>query len=213
VKPRFMRTLGMLSATALVVLLPACTSRGTPAAQGGSPFPSGDATSAAPPSEDPSALPSTDGGSPAPGSPVARACAAADLRLTQLPGGDAAGGTVVVAITLTNKSGHACSMDGYPAFALAAGGTAQPVSIQHGGQGIPTLNAPPAAVTLTPAGQAGFLLVFLNRPQSASGSCTTATTMRLTVRGATVTGPVQISLCGSALKVSPYVSRAKLAPV
>jgi hypothetical protein len=47
--------------------------------------------------------------------------------------------------------------------------------------------------------------VFLNRPTTGDGSCSPATTMNLSVGTGRISGPVQISLCGSPLNVSPYV--------
>ena len=71
----------------------------------------------------------------------------------------------------------------------------------------------PAAttVTLAPAAGAGFLLAYLNRPTSASGTCAAATSLALRRGSASVTGPVRISSCGPALRVSPYVPAAALA--
>jgi len=64
---------------------------------------------------------------------------------------------------------------------------------------------------LAPAAGAGFLLAYLNRPTSASGTCAAATSMALRRGSASVTGPVRISSCGPALRVSPYVPAAALA--
>jgi hypothetical protein len=127
-----------------------------------------------------------------------------------MPGGDAAGGTVVVAIGVTNKSRRACSVNGYPDFTLAGSGGQQPVTIEHSGLGIPALNAPPAPVTLNPAGKAGFAVQYLNRPTSGDGTCGAATQMSLAIGSARLTGPVQIAVCGSPIKVSAFVAASKL---
>jgi hypothetical protein len=149
-------------------------------------------------------------GSQSPGPATTPGCAAADLALAQLPGGEGASGTVLVSIGLTNRSGRACSINGYPAFTLAGSAGDQPVAIEHDGLGMPTFQMAPSPVTVNPSGRAGFMLAYLNRPSSESGSCTTATKMALRIGAAVVTGPVQISLCGEPLKVSPYVPADRL---
>jgi hypothetical protein len=146
-----------------------------------------------------------------PGGPGAgNACDASDLTLAQLPGGDAASGTVIVAIGLTNTSAKACTLNGYPVFTLTGGGHALPVTIQHGGMPVPPVNAPAQPVTVNPHARAGFLLVYQNRPASGGGSCSTATGMALKLGSATVNGDVQVSVCGQAVKVSPFVPGSKL---
>jgi hypothetical protein len=137
-------------------------------------------------------------------------CAAADLQMAQQPGGDAAGGRVVVAIALTNKSGSDCTVAGYPTFTLAGTSGAASVTVQHDGNGIPAFKTPVPPVNLAPSAKAGFLLAYLNRPTSGDGSCGAATTMSLSVGTGQVSGPVQISLCGSAVNVSPYVTAGQL---
>lgn len=136
-------------------------------------------------------------------------CAAGDLRLAQRPGSSAAGGTVVVAIGLTNASHHTCTVRGYPDLTVSGASGGVPATVRHGGD-FPTLNAPVTTVTVKPAARTGFLLAYLNRPTSASGSCTTATSMALRWGSASVTGPVRISVCGSALRISPYRTAAEL---
>jgi hypothetical protein len=65
-------------------------------------------------------------------------------------------------------------------------------------------------VDLKPAAKAGFLILYLNRPTTGDGSCHPATTMNLSVGGGRISGPVQISLCGSPLNASPFVPASKL---
>jgi hypothetical protein len=211
---RIARALGGLCAAGLaVVLATACSSKHTPSGQGDH-SPGADLTGSANAGESASADPTAPGGFPATGKPggagTTRACAAGDLTLAQLPDGDAAGGNVVVAISLTNKSSRACSVNGYPDFTLAGTSGSQPITIEHNGFGMPAFSAPPAPVTLSPAGKAGFLVAYLNRPKSGDGSCGAASRMSLTIGGAMLTGPVQISVCGEPFKVSPYVSPSNL---
>ncbi|MBO0870115.1 MAG: DUF4232 domain-containing protein, partial [Micromonosporaceae bacterium] len=132
-------------------------------------------------------------------------------KLAQLPGGDAASGTVIVAIQLTNTSAQPCQLNGYPTFTLAAGGRSLSATIQHGGMPIAPINEAPQPVTVKPATRAGFLLVYQNRPASGTGTCSTATTMSLKLGSATVSGGVQVLVCGPAMKVSPYVAGNRLA--
>ena len=200
---------GMCAAGLAAILAAACSSPRHPSAQDGTP-PEPSTTSTDPGQATTEPTPSTGEGTGKTGGPVGRACAAADLTLAQLPGGDAAGGTVIAPIGLTNKSGRACSLNGYPEFTLTGAGNNLPLAIQHGGINMPTFTAPPTAVTLNASGKAGFLVAYLNRPKDPSGSCGAATTMRLTVGGAAVSGPVQLSVCGEPFKVSPYVSPAQL---
>lgn len=151
---------------------------------------------------------SSAGGTSGGGTGGAAACAAGDLRLAQLPDSSAAGGTVVVAIGLTNITHRACTVRGYPDLTLSGSGGAVPATVQHGG-GFPALNAPVTTITVKPAARSGFLLAYLNRPTSASGSCTPATSMALRWGSASVTGPVRISVCGP-LRISPYRTGAAL---
>jgi hypothetical protein len=200
---------GLCTAGLAVVLATACSSK--PASPGqADPLPGSDSSSSAAPADSASAEPTAPAVGPATSKPAGgsttRACVAGDLTLAQLPGGDAAGGTVVVPIGLTNKSGRACSVNGYPDFTLAGTSGGQPAVIEHNGIGIPAFNAPPAPVMLNPAGKAGFLVAYLNRPASGDGSCGAATTMSLALGGTSVTGPVQIAVCGQPMKVSPYLT-------
>jgi hypothetical protein len=195
------------------VLATGCSSKSNPSGQA-NPTLGGDSSASATPGDTPSVdatLPNgtaTTGGTG--GDTTARACTAGDLTLGQMPGGDAAGGTVVVVIGLTNKSSHACSVNGYPDFTLTGSGGNQPITIEHSGLGIPALNTPPTPVTLSPAAKAGFAVQYLNRPTSGDGSCGSATQMSLAIGGTRLTGPVQIAVCGSPLKVSAYVSANRL---
>jgi Protein of unknown function (DUF4232) len=160
------------------------------------------------PTAAPTVAPTTGGGTGGPGAPAA--CAASDLALAQLPGGEGAAGTVIVSIGLTNRSGRACSLNGYPEFTLAGSAGDQQVAIEHDGLGMATFQAKPSPVTAAPSGRVGFLLAYINRPTGTSGSCTAATTMSLRVGAARVSGPVQVSVCGEPMKVSPFVSADKL---
>jgi hypothetical protein len=204
---------GLCAAGLAVVVAAGCSSKSTPPGQADRP-PGGDSSATAVPGDTPTAgaIPpdSTPTTGTTGGTTTTRACTASDLTLAQMPGGDAAGGTVVVAIGLTNKSGHACSVNGYPDFTLTGSTGNQPVTIEHSGLGIPALNAPPVPVTLNPAAKAGFAVQYLNRPTSGDGSCGAATQMSLAIGGTRLTGPVQIAVCGSPLKVSPYVAGSKL---
>ena len=192
-----------------VALLAACSShRDAPDQAGASPGSASPGATAPGDQSLGSAAPSGPGQGAAPqgGSP----CTANDFALAQLPGGDAASGTVIVAIGLTSKSGRACVLNGYPDFTLSGGGHTLPVTIQHGGLPVPPINAAPQPVIVNSGARAGFQLVYQNRPTSGTGSCSAATQMTLKLGGATVTGPVQVSVCGPAVKVSPYVPGSKL---
>jgi hypothetical protein len=139
------------------------------------------------------------------------ACTHNDLSLAQLPGSDGAGGTVIVAIGLHNISSHACTLEGYPSFTLvgrtagSTGDTEEPVTVQRGGPGPPGFALPARQTVVPPAGKAGFLLAYANRPNSGGASCAQATAMRLAADMGTATGPVNLSVCGQPIRVSPYL--------
>jgi hypothetical protein len=150
------------------------------------------------------------GGPVVTGAPVSRLCTANDLRMGQQPGGDGAGGQVVVAVAFTNTSSSNCTLSGYPDFSLTGDHGAVAAPVAHDGKGVPAFKTPVAPVDLAPKAAAGFLVIFLNRPTSGDGSCGSATTMSVSVSGGKLTGPVQISLCGSPLNVSPFVPASQL---
>jgi hypothetical protein len=222
---RIARAAGGLAAAGLALMLATACSHHPTATTAAGPSPS-QAEPGAPTSAPgdpgstgaPSAAPSGGGagggggnGGVVSGNPTTRLCKAGDLAMTQQPGGDAAGGKVVVAIALTNKSGSDCSIEGFPVFTLAGAGGTESVTVQHDGKGIPAFKIPAPPVNLKPGAKAGFLVLFLNRPTTGAGSCSAATTMNLSVGGGRISGPVQISLCGSPLNVSPYVPSSALA--
>ncbi len=114
---------GLIAGTAGILLLGACGSESTPVAQSSSASPS----SSAP---DTSAAPSASSSSPAPASQPAQApapapkndglCKAGDVKLS-IANGDAAAGTVYRKLVITNASGHACTIQGFPGVSYVTG--------------------------------------------------------------------------------------------
>jgi hypothetical protein len=157
----------------------------------------------------------------APAGPSARpgvvtGCEGSALSLKQLPNGNGATGTIVVAISITNTSTTSCTLKGYPDFTLTGrtpGLTTDkpaPVSIKPGHlHGLVAYAHAPTQVTVAPGGTAGFLDAFSNVPQG-KGECSAATRMNLKLGTSTATGPVQLAVCGAPMQVSPFVPASEL---
>ncbi|MEV6905370.1 DUF4232 domain-containing protein [Amycolatopsis sp. NPDC051071] len=114
---------GLIAGTAGLLLLSACGSESTPVAQ---------SSSASPPSSAPetSPAPSASPSSPAPVSQPAQVpapppkadglCKAGDVKIS-VANGDAAAGTVYRKLVITNSSGHACTIQGFPGVSYVTG--------------------------------------------------------------------------------------------
>jgi hypothetical protein len=144
------------------------------------------------------------------------ACTSTGFTLKQVPGGNGAAGTIVVAISITNSGGSTCVLNGYPDFTLTGRTTGsstdkpEPVTIKPGHLGgLPAFGHIPTTVTVAPGGTSGFLLSYGNVPQGRS-DCAAATRMNLKIGSGTVTGPVQVAVCGEDMQVSPFVIPSEL---
>ncbi|ANN21313.1 hypothetical protein SD37_40905 [Amycolatopsis orientalis] len=114
---------GLIAGTAGLLLLSACGSESTPVAQSSSATPSSSAA-------DTSAAPSATSSSPAPAQQPAQGsgpapkddglCKAGDVKLS-VADGDAAAGTVYRKLVITNSSGHACTIQGFPGISYVTG--------------------------------------------------------------------------------------------
>lgn len=160
----------------------------------------------------------TGGTGPAGGAaPVAAtSCAAGTLSLGQAPATNGAARQVVVAIRIVNHASGPCTISGYPAFLLTARASsgkdiAEPVVERHGSSGSLAFGDPVRTVTIPAGGFSGFLIQFSQVPYG-DGGCVRATKLRLTLPGtrASVTGPVQIDVCGEPVLVSPFLPSARL---
>ncbi|SFG65879.1 Protein of unknown function [Amycolatopsis regifaucium] len=114
---------GLIAGTAGLLLISACGSETAPVAQSSSAPPSSSApdTSAAPsvsPSSSASAPQPAQGGEPAPKNDGL--CKAGDVKLAVV-GGDGAAGTVYRQLVITNTSGHACTIQGFPGISYVTG--------------------------------------------------------------------------------------------
>ncbi|WP_409489343.1 DUF4232 domain-containing protein [Amycolatopsis sp. cmx-11-12] len=115
---------GLIAGTAGLLLLTACGSETAPAAQSSSTTPSSSAaeTSAAPSaSSSPAPAPApqpAQGSDPAPKNDGL--CKAGDVKLS-VANGDAAAGTVYRKLVITNSSGHACTIQGFPGVSYVTG--------------------------------------------------------------------------------------------
>jgi hypothetical protein len=152
-----------------------------------------------------------------PGGAGGQACSANALSLAQLPGQDGAAGTIVVKIRITNVSGRACVLGGYPNFRLTAPSASmgtdvnETISLVDGGLGGP-FATPPASLTLAPNGTAGFLVAYSNRTGTGAGGCDLASKLHLMLPGQSVAvvGPVQIQVCVPTMHVSAFLPGSQL---
>jgi hypothetical protein len=213
-------------AAVALVTLSACSSTASPKADGNLGNVGSATSSAASPSNTASATASapatgpTDQSSPPPTSGTSAAiakCTVGDLNVSQLPGNSGAAGTIVVAIQITNVSGHTCTVNGYPTFTLSHLGngadTNEPVQLKHGVFVAGAFGAPVKTINVPAGGHSGFVLGYSQVP-SGSGACAQANRMHLTLpdSGSTAAGSVNIPVCGSPMQVSPYVSPRELKP-
>jgi hypothetical protein len=206
--------------TLAIAALAACTAKAGPSATPPSPpGPSAAQGLGAQPSPSPSV--SASPSHPAPATTTAAAvgpCTASGLSLVQLPGDNGAAGTIVIAIQLTNTSGHRCTISGYPDFTVTFHSASmssdinEPVALQHGNLPGTAFNDPVTTVTLDPNGHSGFLLAYSNVPQDATKGCDAVTKMHLLPPGGSsrVVGSVQFQVCKPTLQISPYLPASRL---
>ncbi|WP_414936356.1 DUF4232 domain-containing protein [Amycolatopsis sp. cmx-11-51] len=113
---------GLIAGTAGLLLLSACGSETAPVAQSSSTTPSSPAAETSPaPSASSSPVPTTQpaqGQAPAPKNDGL--CKAGDVKLS-VANGDAAAGTVYRKLVITNSSGHACTIQGFPGVSYVTG--------------------------------------------------------------------------------------------
>lgn len=110
----------------------------------------------------------------------APACRAAHLR-GHLYDSSGAAGTIVLSITLTNKS-SLCSLKGYTRLQLMASARRTlPTHVVHGGLAI--LNQRPATVLLAHNGAATILIAYSDVTHGAKRSCPTGTEVLVRVPG------------------------------
>jgi Protein of unknown function (DUF4232) len=205
-----------------IAALAACTAKVGPPPTPPSPAgPSAGQGLAALPSSSPSPSPSVSPSQPAPATTTAAAvgpCTASGLSLVQLPGDNGAAGTIVIAIQLTNTSGHRCTISGYPDFTVTFHSASmssdinEPVALQHGNLPGTAFNDPVTSVTLDPNGHSGFLLAYSNMPPDGTSGCDAVTKMHLLPPGGSsrVVGPVQFQVCKPTLQISPYLPASRL---
>ncbi len=114
---------GLITGTAGILLLGACGSETAPVAQSSSASPSSPApeTSPAPSaSSSPAPTPQPADQAPAPAPKTDGLCKAGDVKLS-VANGDAAAGTVYRKLVITNSSGHACTIQGFPGVSYVTG--------------------------------------------------------------------------------------------
>ncbi|MFJ8914485.1 DUF4232 domain-containing protein [Amycolatopsis sp. NPDC102389] len=115
---------GLVAGTAGLLLLSACGSEPAPVAQNTSASPSSSApdTSAAPSASSSSPAPSPQPAQPPPAQAQKNdgLCKAGDVKLS-LKDSDAAAGTVYRKLVITNSSGHACTVQGFPGVSYVTG--------------------------------------------------------------------------------------------
>jgi hypothetical protein len=147
---------------------------------------------------------------------AATSCAAGTLSLNQPPAANGAARQVVVAVRIVNHASRPCTISGYPAFLLTAPASSgkdvvEPVTERHGASGTLAFGDPVRTVTIPSGGFSGFLIEFSRVPYG-DGGCVRATKLRLTLpgTGASVTGPVQIDVCGEPMLVSPFLPSTRL---
>jgi hypothetical protein len=147
---------------------------------------------------------------------AATSCAAGTLSLNQPPAANGAARQVVVAVRIVNHASRPCTISGYPAFLLTAPASSgkdvvEPVTERHGASGTLAFGDPVRTVTIPSGGFSGFLIQFSRVPYG-DGGCVRATKLRLTLPGtaASVTGPVQIDVCGEPMLVSPFLPSTRL---
>jgi hypothetical protein len=109
---------------------------------------------------------STSGGSSASGGSVAAACQASGLGYSWADSGSGTGQQKHAVVALTNKSGHTCTMYGFPGVDLVNSG--QQWSLQR-------TNATPQRVTLANGASANFAITFLVPAQGDSATFTPTT--------------------------------------
>jgi hypothetical protein len=205
------RTLALAACTAVAFLTGCSSNSAQPDASQSTTVSTAQSAESASPSPSPGA---GDLGTVKPG--AVTACTGAGLSLKQLPNGNGAAGTVVVAISITNSTATSCTLNGYPDFTLTGRTTGattdkpEPVTIKPGHLGgLTAFSHTPTTVTVPAGGTAGFLLAYGNVPQGQT-DCDAATRMNLRLGNGTVTGPVQVAVCGEAMQVSPYVPSSEL---
>ncbi len=121
-----------------------------------------------------------------------------------------AAGTITGVITLTNSGTATCVMNGYPRMALFSGSGAPLVVTVVEGLTVnlsPAANAPPAAVSVLPAGTAQFAFQYSDVPVGSETSCPTSAMATTTAPGASTASPnfaLTADPCGNGtIRVSP----------
>jgi hypothetical protein len=122
--------------------------------------------------------------------------------------GNGAAGTIEEPVIMTNTSGSACTLSGYPGMQLYDAAGAIPTNVVRGGVtfGTAAANGPVATVTLAPNGTAQFTLHYSDVPVDNESSCPTSTTAHITPPNdlASATVPLAIAPCGmGTVHVSP----------
>ena len=113
--------------------------------------------------------------------PALTRCVGSQLSGTETPSGGAAG-TITASFTVTNASGSACLLLGFPTLQmLGANGTPITTTPIPGGTqfSVPTANARPAAQRLAPGAHATFLVQYSDVPVGTETVCPTSATVNV----------------------------------
>lgn len=144
------------------------------------------------------------------------ACTGGDFTGSLGSGGGAAG-TVFVTATLTNSSGAACTIDGWPTVTLLSGSTSLKAHLIDSSSEFSAIGGVPSTpqpLTIASGGTAQFAFAFSSVPAGAQTSCPSATTVLLTIGSSTssssldLTDAGEIAPCGlpPSVWVSPLYS-------
>jgi hypothetical protein len=124
---------------------------------------------------------------------------------------DSAAGHIVYAFVLTNSGTRPCTLDGYPTVQLVAESGNLSTTQSNGNDGVTSVSATSALVTIAAGAAASFVLQYSDVP-TGTQACPAATGLdiQLPGGGVGVLASTEIDPCGGDLYISPV--RAGTAP-